>query len=92
MGEGGGEKGIGKPTIPPHPNPLLPKERELKQFFGGRQRGAGLFNPKSVLGPGVVLFVDGLQTALVHVGVNLRRADVHVAEHLLDRAEVRAAL
>jgi len=29
-GRGEGEKSLGKPTIPPHPNPLPPGERELK--------------------------------------------------------------
>jgi len=40
-GRGEGEKGLGKPTMPPHPSPLPPGEREWKQPLS-RSRGRGI--------------------------------------------------
>ena len=39
--------------------------------------------PFKVLAQGVIFFVDGFEVALVDVCVDLRRADVGVAEHFL---------
>src|SRR5262245_51770425 len=69
-----------------------------KSFIGGlrrlpnatprRGRGASIGGASS---PGVEAPVDGLQALVLDVRVDLGRRDVGVAEHLLDRAEVRAA-
>jgi hypothetical protein len=37
------------------------------------------------------LLVDALQLSDAHLGVNLRRLNTGMAEHLLDEADIRAA-
>ena len=71
-----------------------PTLRHREESAEGGRRGDLRFSFQQLPNsrPGMKFLVDGAKSARVGVGVYLRRRDTRVAEHLLYRSEVGAAL